>query len=54
VTPLANAESLTSKIPNSRMEVVPRAAHFSNIENPEYFNIKIQEFLRQFVKKQPE
>jgi 3-oxoadipate enol-lactonase len=54
VTPLADAESLKSKIANSRLEIIPGAAHFSNIENPEYFNAQIREFLKQFVKKQPE
>lgn len=38
LTPLAMAEELAGAIPDARLEVVPDAGHFSNIENPAVVN----------------
>ena len=38
LTPIAQAEELAGAIPGARIEVVPDAGHFSNIENPDVVN----------------
>lgn len=38
LTPLAQAEELAAAIPGARLEIVPEAGHFSNIENPAVVN----------------
>lgn len=45
ITPLAEAEALQRGIPGSRLTVVPRAGHLSNMENPAEFNRQVQSFL---------
>ncbi|MFO1462180.1 MAG: alpha/beta fold hydrolase [bacterium] len=46
ITPPAAAQAMHEKIPGSRLEVLPEAAHMSNLENPEAFNRCLWEFLR--------
>jgi len=38
VTPPSAAQALKEKIANSELQIVPNAAHMSNLENPEVFN----------------
>lgn len=38
LTPLAQANELAGAIAGSRLEIVPNAGHFSNIENPDLVN----------------
>jgi pimeloyl-ACP methyl ester carboxylesterase len=44
-TPVADSRQMQEKIRGSEMHVVPRAAHMSNLENPEFFNTKLAGFL---------
>ncbi len=44
-TPPAASESMHAKIPRSELHLIPRAAHMSNLENPEAFNQKLMAFL---------
>lgn len=46
ITPPAAAQAMHEKIPNSELHLIPRAAHMSNLENPEVFNEKLLSFLR--------
>lgn len=45
LTPLTEAESLQRGIAGSRLAVIPKAGHLSNLENPEAFNEAMNEFL---------
>ena len=46
ITPPSAAEAMQKQIPGSELSIVPRAAHMSNLENPEFFNEKLLGFLR--------
>jgi 3-oxoadipate enol-lactonase len=46
VTPPAAAESMKTAIPGARLEVIPKAAHLSNLENPSVFNSALLRFLQ--------
>jgi len=50
ITPPEAAKSMHKKIPGSRLEILPRAAHMSNLENPQVFNRLLGDFLRTFPK----
>lgn len=43
--PMAEAKSLHEQIKGSSFFIIPRAAHLSNLENPEEFNAKLISFL---------
>jgi 3-oxoadipate enol-lactonase len=45
ITPIADAEALQRGIPGSRLAIVPRAGHLSNMENPAEFNRHVGSFL---------
>jgi len=45
LTPPAEAEAIASAIPASRLEVVPKAGHLSNLENPEAYAAALRSFL---------
>lgn len=45
VTPLASAQIMNNKIPNSKLQVIGGAAHMSNMENPAAFNECVARFL---------
>jgi len=45
-TPPAMARELAAAIPGARLEIIPGAAHLSNIEQAETFNRLLLEFLR--------
>ncbi len=44
--PLAEAEALRDAIRGARLVTIPRAAHLSNVEQPDAFNFAVREFLR--------
>ena len=46
ITPLPMAQTLAEKIPNTKLEIIPRAGHLSNIEQPELFNTAVLNFAR--------
>jgi pimeloyl-ACP methyl ester carboxylesterase len=45
LTPLADSEAMQRGIKGSRLEVIPRAGHLSNLENPEAYDRVLSEFL---------
>jgi 3-oxoadipate enol-lactonase len=45
-TPVASARAIHAAIPGSEIQIVPGAAHMSNIENPAAFNGALLPFLR--------
>lgn len=45
-TPVANSEALHSRIKDSRLEIIPSAAHLCNVEQAEVFNQILLGFLR--------
>ncbi len=46
-SPLSVSEALHAAIPNSRLAVVDRAGHMTNLEAPEEFNRLLREFLHE-------
>jgi pimeloyl-ACP methyl ester carboxylesterase len=45
LTPVSEARTMQAAIPGSRMEVIARAGHVSNVERPATFNHVLSEFL---------
>ena len=45
LTPVAFGESMHARLPDSRLHVIPRAGHLSNLEKPDEFNRVVLEFL---------
>lgn len=37
---------MNERIKNSRLEIIPDAGHFPNMENPEKFNSVVESFLK--------
>jgi len=46
VTPPSLSISMKEKIPNAELQIIPHAAHISNLENPEEFNKHLINFLK--------
>ncbi len=46
ITPVAAAQAMKERIPNAELEIVPGAAHMSNLENPPFFNERLLAFLQ--------
>jgi pimeloyl-ACP methyl ester carboxylesterase len=46
ITPVAESEALQKGIPGSRLVVIPRAGHLSNLEQPDPFNEALLAFLK--------
>lgn len=44
-TPPAHAQAMHEKIPGSELHIIPKAAHMSNLENPDEFNRHLLSFL---------
>ncbi|MCX9073285.1 MAG: alpha/beta hydrolase [Candidatus Methanoperedens sp.] len=44
-SPLNVAENLHSRIPASRLVIIPGVGHQSNLEAPEIFNAEVRRFL---------
>ncbi len=47
ITPLADSENLFKNIKKSSIVKIPKAGHLSNLENPQYFNQAIENFLEE-------
>ena len=45
LTPPTDAKLMAEKIKEAKLEIIPDAAHLSNIEKPEIFNKAIRKFL---------
>jgi 3-oxoadipate enol-lactonase len=45
-TPVAASEAMHAKIKNSKLVVIPQAAHLSNIEQADVFNDQLMAFLQ--------
>ena len=45
ITPPSAAQAMQEKIRGSELHVIPRAAHLSNLENPQEFNARLLDFL---------
>lgn len=45
IIPLETAQSLNEKIKGSKLFLIPKAGHFSNLENPDAFNTHLKKFL---------
>lgn len=50
VTPVADARGMQALVPNSRLAIVPRAGHLSNVEQPDAFDFAVDEFLRALLR----
>jgi 3-oxoadipate enol-lactonase len=48
-TPPEASRAMHARIPGSDLHIVPLAAHMSPLENPEFVNIRLLEFLRRSV-----
>lgn len=46
LTPPAEARVMAEKIPNASLEIIPRAGHLANLENPEPFNKALLQFVK--------
>jgi pimeloyl-ACP methyl ester carboxylesterase len=46
LTPLNFSENMKASINKSRLEIIPESGHLSNIEQPDIFNNKIDDFLK--------
>jgi pimeloyl-ACP methyl ester carboxylesterase len=44
--PPADAKSMKDRIPNAEFQLIPKAGHMSNVENPEEFNKHLVDFIR--------
>jgi pimeloyl-ACP methyl ester carboxylesterase len=45
-SPLSVARQFEQAIPDTKLVVIPRAGHVSNLEQPEHFNEAVREFCR--------
>jgi len=45
VTPPSAAQTMNDRIPNSKLQIIPNAAHMSNVENPLVFNEHLAKFV---------
>jgi pimeloyl-ACP methyl ester carboxylesterase len=45
LTPPAVGKAMFDKIPSARLEIIPKAGHMANMENPEVFNQHFAEFV---------
>jgi pimeloyl-ACP methyl ester carboxylesterase len=45
LTPIALSEELAREIPGSRLQVIPKAGHLSNLDNPDFFNRIVSDFI---------
>jgi len=46
ITPPSEAEAMHAAIAGSALELIPKAGHLANLENPEAFNRALEGFLR--------
>jgi pimeloyl-ACP methyl ester carboxylesterase len=45
ITPVADSEAMARTIPGARLEIIPKAGHLSNLEQPAAFSAALQAFL---------
>jgi pimeloyl-ACP methyl ester carboxylesterase len=45
LTPPADSQLMAERIPGAKLEIIPGAAHLSNMEEPEHFNRAVRELL---------
>jgi pimeloyl-ACP methyl ester carboxylesterase len=45
LTPLAESEAIRRGVAGARLEVIPKAGHLANVENPQAFNAALHSFL---------
>ena len=45
LTPIALSEELAREIPDSKLQVIPKAGHLSHLDNPDFFNRIVSEFI---------
>lgn len=45
ITPVAASKRLAEGIPNSKLQIIENAGHFSNLEQPDAFNLCLEKFL---------
>jgi 3-oxoadipate enol-lactonase len=45
LTPPADSQLMAERIPGAKIEIIPGAAHLSNMEEPEHFNRAVRELL---------
>jgi len=50
LTPLSSAENLSKSLSSSVLKIVPDAGHLSNIENPDFFNSEVLNFLNNVLR----
>lgn len=50
LTPPSASEAMKQKLPNARLNILPRSGHLSNLENPEEFNSHVLKFLASLVR----
>ena len=53
LTPPAEAATMASAIPKARRDVIPRAGHLANLENPDPVNAALRSFLAQAASGRP-
>ena len=53
LTPIALSEELAREIPGARLQVIPKAGHLSNLDNPDFFNRIVSEFILSVDMKSP-
>jgi len=46
-TPVAASEAMDKRIPDSKLVVLPAAAHLSNVEQADAFNSTVLDFLKE-------
>lgn len=50
-TPISIADYMNKHIKNSQKSIIPRGSHYAPLEYPEYVNLRIEKFLRDFFIK---
>jgi len=45
-TPVAASKAIHARLPDARLEILPCAAHLSNVEQAEAFNSRLLRFLK--------
>lgn len=45
-TPPSEVKEIADRIKDARFEIIPRAGHLSNLENPEVFNLAVYQFVK--------
>jgi 3-oxoadipate enol-lactonase len=51
LTPVSASSAMKEKIPGAEMHIIPHAAHLSNLENTEEFNMHLISFLKKIESK---